>query len=546
MNKKSLLIWIFAWLCYSASCVFANNTALTELESWIKTMLTNDKAKLMSQVDTKVSTSNKLYSNTLDIIIKQKEYKILIWNSLLSWFTKDSIDEKWTEFKWIILTNYSNLSSEYSLLQEKLSLKLINQTIYEQWLASIKSKLNVAIDNLTNTINSDFANLDSYIVTYWNNYDLLKKSQSTLIESVLKKESNLLSLMDLITQYLYKVDNINKLFTIKNDDIHLFQSELKSIILTATQDKFVALANQYYEKNSNLNYNRTSINQFIQTILDSVNVQIDNQFDALVWDLYSKQDEDYFKLVKSELTKDYYSGSDLIYENLNKSWLSLDKHYTDAYIRLWLALSWIDSKMKNLNNSYDISDLKTVLTDKFKEFADKQYVEKYDEVKNYLDDQSSLIDLQLKQDEENYNKLVETSNSVMDMLWKTPKKLENLVTLYNNIEKTKGTYLKQEHKDALDKLQWKVEYERISVLIAVEWLIQYIRSYPSIEVRLDKILTALYEDAKSQWKEDVLKEKLIKTIWKVDTFIVDKWIEWKSKYVVLEIKKAIIKFIYLD
>jgi len=72
--------------------------------------------------------------------------------------------------------------------------------------------------------------------------------------------------------------------------------------------------------------------------------------------------------------------------------------------------------MKALDNAYDINDLTSVLTKKFQEFADRQYVEKFEEVKKYLDDQSNLIDLQLKQDEENYNKLLVTSNSVLDML----------------------------------------------------------------------------------------------------------------------------------
>lgn len=546
MNKKSLLIGIFAWLCYSLSSAFANNTALTELESWIKNMLTNDKAKLMWQVDTRMLTSSKLYNSTLDNITNQKDYKILVSNSVISSIEKDLVTLKGAELKWQILTSYANLSSEYSLLQEKLLLKLISQTLYEQSLTTLRSKLSVEVDNLWNKIVLDFSNIDNYVTNYWKDYDSLKKTQATLISNMLKKEWNLLNLLDLINQYSFKVDNINKLFTVKNDDIHMFQWELKNIIVNATQDKFLSLVNIYNQRNPDLAYNSSAINQFIQTILDSVNVQIDNQFNSLIWDIYSKQDEEYFKLVKTELLKDYYSWSDVIYSNFNNNTLSLDKYYNDAITRLETALKNIDAKMKDLDNAYDLSDLKTVLTKKFQEFADKQYVEKYEEVRKYLDDQSNLVALQLKQDEENYKNLVNTSDSVLNMLWKTPKKLENLDTLYNNIEKTKNSYLKQDHKDALSKLQWKVEYERISVKIAVEWLIQYVRSYPSIEVRLEKILNALYMDAKSKWKETVLREKLIKTIWKVDDFILDKWIKGKSQYVVLEIKKAIIKFIYLD
>lgn len=546
MNKKSLLIWIFAWLCYSASSVFANNTALTELESWIKNMLSNDKATLMTLVDSKMSTTNKLYDNTLNTIVKQKEYRILVWNSLISSIDKDIITNKWTELKWLILTNYSNLSSEFSLLQEKLSLKIIPQTTYEQSLASLKSKLTVEVDNLWNRISTEFNWIDTFITNYWKDYDSMKSSQSTLINKIAKKEVNLVHLLELISQYSNKVEKINNLFTIKNDDIHLFQSELKWLIVDATQEKFLWLVNQYNTKNPNLVYNRSTINQYIQTIMDSVNVQIDNQFDSLIWNIYSKQDYDYFKLVKAELNNDYYSGSDIIYSNLNNDSLSLDKHYSDAVSKIYSALSWVDTKMSALDNAYDLSDLKNVLTIRFQEFADNQYVEKYEEVKKYLNDQSSLIDLQLKQDDEKYNSLIDTSESVLNMLWKTPKKLENLTTLYNNLEKSKDSFLKQEYRDSLNKLQWQIEYERISVQIAVEWLIQHIRSYPSIDVRLDKILTALYDDAVYNWRHDILRDKLIKTIWKVDSFIIDKWIEGKSKYVVLEIKKAIIKFIYLD
>ncbi|MEF2175514.1 MAG: hypothetical protein V3575_03515 [Candidatus Absconditabacteria bacterium] len=546
MNKKSLLIGIFAGLCYSASSVFANNTALTELESGIKNMLSNDKATLMTLVDSKMSTTNKLYDNTLNTIVKQKEYRILVGNSLISSIDKDIITNKGTELKGLILTNYSNLSSEFSLLQEKLSLKIIPQTTYEQSLASLKSKLTVEVDNLGNRISTEFNGIDTFITNYGKDYDSMKSSQSTLINKIAKKEVNLVHLLELISQYSNKVEKINNLFTIKNDDIHLFQSELKGLIVDATQEKFLGLVNQYNTKNPNLVYNRSTINQYIQTIMDSVNVQIDNQFDSLIGNIYSKQDYDYFKLVKAELNNDYYSGSDIIYSNLNNDSLSLDKHYSDAVSKIYSALSGVDTKMSALDNAYDLSDLKNVLTIRFQEFADNQYVEKYEEVKKYLNDQSSLIDLQLKQDDEKYNSLIDTSESVLNMLGKTPKKLENLTTLYNNLEKSKDSFLKQEYRDSLNKLQWQIEYERISVQIAVEGLIQHIRSYPSIDVRLDKILTALYDDAVYNGRHDILRDKLIKTIGKVDSFIIDKGIEGKSKYVVLEIKKAIIKFIYLD
>lgn len=525
----SLLLFLFIWTYSFAS----------DLEVEV-----NDFQEEYSDKLVEVNTEIKNTISDLSELKETKEYLVL--NAIWLIDFNELYDEYYEEYLAIrenLLNDTASINSKFIILQEKQELWIYSSQEYSTQVEKLsteiswlKEKYNEQIDNLLSKYESELANLEDDL-------DSLKINELDKIQSIVDKETYIELILENYGTYEDNIWNVKKIFEIRYDDINDYITEVKSLTSEKFEAKLIKKMNTYLDKYKNLDYYKSDIEDYIDNMVDSYSTKFDVYFQNLIWDFYSKEDYEFIEKNYSKLMTEYLSDETVDYAALYED--DVEDLYEKLYSTIVDVNEHIEEKFATLWNATNLEELQLILQVEIQNYYDDLYVSKSAVLETFMNSKVELLNLKLISQLDSYNILWDKIEDFYSFNWTDAEKLITLNALQTNIKQFKTDLVDKDLRAKLESSYWELEAERIELIIDSESLRKYDSSYKNIDSRLDAILEALYEQAIDADKEDYYIEKLEQAIDKIDMFLNDSNIVQKSKYILLKIKKAIIKILYI-
>lgn len=520
----SLAFWFVFWNSVQDNLVEKKDDLLVDL--WkVNTALLNWVEDLQDELD-----------DDQDFKILQSLWKL----SLID--LKDNVLNRYFELKTNIFSDYSNINSQIVILDERKNLWLDSQSTYTTKLSDLSADVSSFESKYLELIAS-YQSIFSWNINWFENeLSTSKEDNASLLKTLKAQAQDILDIMTKYDEFSSLLKTVNNFYGTNYDNIYKFVSEVKNITAEQLEKSLNSLADTYYDKYSNLDYYQDNIDQYINSLISTYKLDVDDYLDELVQNFYSQDDYEFIQTHIQELKAEYFSG-DLDYSKVSDS--DLDSVYKTLWEKLDEVIGSVNEKLANLEFPEEMSDLEAVLTDKIQEYYDTKKTDKSTLLKTYINNYVELLWYKLTSELDSYNVLMSKFDSLRSLSGSASEQITQLDNILDTAKTTIDNIIDKSLKATLSIQYWTYVSKRIDLVISKNWLTKYNATYKNIDTTLKTILEWLYKEAEAKDKIDELNSKISSALDKVDTYLWDSKLSTTSQYLLLKIKKAFIWFKYL-
>ena len=442
------------------------------------------------------------------------------------------------------LTDLIKEKNKLSLLEEKKRYNLIT------WMDYINQLL--TIDFEVSTLSGKYTNLLSWL----QNLYLVKLSQLSgkvkklilnnqgLLSVVKKREGQLRDFVNKCNEFEQIYNRINELFLGAYGDYITFLTNFEEKYKKILNNFLDNLINNIYLKNKNFKwYGSWFLDSYKNQLIDSSLKKVEDYFDSLLNIWVDKNKINWVIQTKQLVYKKYYNWNEY-------NWVALaeDDYISKVYNKFTKTVDLLIDKFNQKLAEYDFPNTKNeisrILKKKLEEYIKNQIEDIKKDFLNYIDSLRPYIQQQVEKAKEIYNKIWDSYYKCETYTW--DEKCDCLKSLQDDIIRS-GKIVKDPKKNKLlEKLFWQIEVEKVDCLIKKKGIEYFNLKYKKIDETLNKILDEIYNRFKDKWQEDLFRKKLKKWLEKIDNLL-NSWVDLteETEYLLLKIKKAFIKFLYL-
>lgn len=536
--KKYYGLFVCIFLCFW----FASADSITL--SWITTNISTIKNSLITTLETankdslsKITLLSKKLTQEMDyaILDNLNNFKL----SELSW----SLMSTYFDNKTLLLSDYNTIYSKILVLWEKKSYNLITDAEYSTQLIALSSEVdwfNQKYKSLVDTFSKTYSGQVAQIET---NYSALRLEKKDLLTSIKNNKAKLDELLSKNTEYTNLVDKINLLYIWKYDTIQAFVEQLKASTSVLLRDQLTEKYDNALSSYEKFSYYSKEITSYIDSLINSYTTNLDKKFQDLVKWFYTKDDNDFIISNVSSLKLAFYSGDAVNYKALSGS--AIDTYYSKLKTKLDSGISNINTKLANVNNAQDLNTLQDSLKKEIQSFFNLQQSWSLASMDNFLKEKKQLLWYKLW-DEIKYKERIQADFARINSLtWTDQSKYVSIELVQKTYKDIISNIIDPSIKADMQKSYWALEVKKIDLLIKINVLSSYALKYPRIDFTVAQVLTSLNTSATTSGKTIIFSQKLDSAMTKIDELLKDTKLAKNNKYLLLNIKKAIITFKYL-
>lgn len=530
------------------------NVTLVSTATWIAntgtsidafTKLNNAKTDLITMLDAKNKSLQDSVLHLNKALDLDEDYILLnkVWKINLNKPDKKNLSD-YFNFKTSILLDYNNLSSQKQILDEKLSFWAMDKTDYTGEISKFITDIDGYIKKYEDAIDKFFVNWDKNVEDYYVQIEDIKKSNKILLVTISSKKK---SLEDMIWKYQEYKDNmkkINDVYVWNYDSVNDFIQQVKLIITDSITKDLDNVAKTYYDKYDNLDYYSSDIVGEANSLKNNYNLKINAYFNEIFSWFYSQIDIDYIEnnivVFKSRYLVDWKVDYKLLNDND-----SLWEPYTKLMNKISDVNAVINWKLNELQNPSDLWKLKEIVKDKIEKYHEQEKQSVLDLFKRFLDKQVELLWYKLSSELESYNNLKKRDVNLQNFSWSLDDKYFILNDLQDQVDIVSKKIISKDLKQELTRRYWELENEKIDIYIKKWSFIDIDKEYPDVDTKLKNILLSIESQFQTQWKSQLLLDKIDKALVKIKSFLTSGSLTKKTEFLLLKIKKVFIWFRYL-
>lgn len=581
------LLWYTNWQeVYVASWASNNITSSTTINSdedaystWSNETIDENSEEIETEQSTGSTNQNDIISEQLDseyLIYLVEEYKELLLSSLdknnksqreslnlvLSWYNNDEavnlLKELWEidfdspymlnlsdyiDLKWQIVLTYNNIVSNLSILEDKYELEIFTESQYTSKLKELKKDIENFKSKNETLINNFFEESVSRIWEYNDSIDQLKDEKEILLDNIKSLQINLSKLEKKYVEYEDLVSKINSLYIWNFKDIEAFMDQANQLLIDSLERDLDQIIWNYYRKYINLSYYDEDIEERKKSMLDTYKLELNDYFAEVFSWFYSESDIDFIDN-NYDLIKNRYYESWTLSLKLLKKHNTLPDEYYDLIEKIDNVTDEVRYKLQEFDYPNSKNDIKNRLTYIIEDYNDEKKVQLKDKFEKYMDKQVELLGFKVSEELQKFNAI----KNRLDWLELYDDEFEKYYAINDfqkSLEKTKTDMISIDLKTQIDRYYWELEVEEVNILLK-DWVYdRYENDYDNLEETLKTIVLNLSNQFIETWQIDVFDKKIEKALSKIDWFLSDPNIWNKSKYLLLNIKKAFVWYLYL-
>lgn len=519
-----ILTWISFW--------FAQTTGSTQVT--IYNTLDSNKNMLLSWLDLKKNDLSSKAKTLKDSLSWDVNYNILNWLGNLDVSTIDTqIINDFFSYKTTILSDYFLINSKILILDDKKSLWLISDSDYNIEKTKLENDIKAYYEKYNVVISWYNSSIINKINDFNSSFSKLKLDNKSQLDNIKSRADKLISIKKLYSEYISNLNKINSIYVGSYWDIQTFFNDTKSVLINFLKSSLENNIDSYLKKYTNLSYYSKDIYSYEESLIKSFDIDITNYFNTIFSWFYSKSDIDFIDSNYATFVAKFVVSWDVTDYLLVSQSSSFDSEFDKINSKLTEVNSWIVSKLKEFNSDADIWNFKLSLKTKLENLFESSKQEKINLMKLNIDKQIEFLWFKTSQELDSYNVLMDR----ISFAWTD---YDSLVSTKKSLEDYQKNIISKDLKNSIKAKLKEIDIKLINSAITKDGLWIYEFKYPGIDSKLKAILTKLYSDysAQNRWEEFI--QKLDNTLVKIDSLLSSS--SWKTKFLLLKIKKAVLDF----
>ncbi len=452
--------------------------------------------------------------------------------------------EQYFSIKTSLVSDYTTINSNFSILEEKKKYWLVSDTDY----TSQKQNLNASVDaffskylSLITGFNSTYSGDSGQVANFSGNITNLISSNQSILSGY---EAQYSTMQDIVSKYKTfdtYVNQIKNLYDVNYDNLYNYISDVKDITAKDLESSLEKQISNYYSQYKNLEYYSGDISSYKDSTISSYKLEIDNFLVSLIKSFYTSDEYDFITNNYLSFKTTYMTGDDIDFNALVNT--SLSGVYTKLNSTMEDVNANIKAKLNALNNPWTVNDVQTVLNQEVENYYKTNKQTKLDDFKSYLDKEVELMTYKTSSELDSYNVIAGRVSDAQSLTWE--EKLAALKSLIDDISTFESGLIDQSLKSQSMKIWAQAKIDYIDAYIE-NWNFNVVAAkYGDIDSQLKSIMLSLEEDAKTKWKSDTLIGKVQTWIVNAEKLLAKDNVSSKNQYLILKIEKALIRFIYI-